>query len=207
MSERIDERPMDDDQSGFNARAVLDLAHSGNAPQSWHVYRANKLFIVLQLVAPVCWIVWPFVVVFGSGPGLISSRWMLLLSSGDLGLIISTGCQLAIILTLIPLAIWLLVLQVRELRTVDRQLLVVTPDGFVEKGGRYGALVVSFADSRYIPLRSTYGPRDKRALLLPDEHGQLVEWHPDPQFRPAGQIVEQILAAYAAYTTEHAGAR
>lgn len=177
----------------LDAQAILDQARAGNAPEAWHVYRASRFYIIF-------WAVQPLVMALIFGFSLVSTLWAHLPFTGDLGLTILTGCQLAISLIVIPLFVATFIMQVRELRTADRQMLVVTPDGFVERGGRYGTLVVSFADSRYTPLRSTYGMPGKRALLLPDERGQLTEWHPDPQFRPAGQIVEQILAAYASYT-------
>jgi hypothetical protein len=185
----------------LDPQAILDQARAGDVPESWHVYRTSRFYIIL-------WTVLPFDMAIILVFGLTSTPWMRLLSSGDLGLMILTGCQLAIGLAVIPLVVRLLVTQVRELRTADRQLFVVTPDGFVQRrsNGRYSTLVLSFADQQYTPLRATFGRVGKRALLLSDEGGQLIEWHPDPQFRPAGQIVEQILAAYAAYTAEHGGA-
>ena len=197
MSERIEEAQMGNDHPPFDARAVLAQARSGNVPAAWHVYHASRFYNILMTVLIV-------IMALTSGPGLIFSPWMRMLSSGDLELIISAVTGLAVSLICFPSAVAILVLGMRELRAGDRQLLVVTPDGFVERCGRYSTLTVSFSDPRYTPLRSTYGARDKRALLLPDERGQLIEWHPDPRFRPAGQIVEQILAAYAAYTTERA---
>lgn len=189
---------MENDHPSFDAQAILAQAREGNVPE-WQVYRASRFYIIVSAVQPL---VIAIILVFI----LISTPWTHLPSTGDLGLSILTGCQLAIRLAVIPVVVWLLVTQVRELRTADHQLFVVTPEGFVQRrsNGGYSTLVVSFADQQYIPLRATFGRAGKRALLLPDERGQLVEWHPDPRFRPAGQIVEQILAAYAAYTTERA---
>lgn len=197
MSERIDEQQMGDDHLVFDAQAILNQARSGAAPEAWHVYRASRFYIIF-------WAVQPLVMALIFGFSLVSTLWAHLPSTGVLGLTILTGCQLAISLMVIPIFVGTFIMQLRQLRTADHPSLIVTPDGFVEKGGRYGTLVVSFADSRYIPLRSTYGSRNRRGLLLPDERGQLIEWHPDPRFRPAGPIVEQILAAYAAYMAERA---
>ena len=199
MGKQIEEAQMGNDHPPFDAQAILDQACAGNAPQSWHVYRTSRFYTIV-------WTVLSFDMAIILGFGLISTPWAHLPSTGDLGLSILTGCQLAISLAVIPFAVRLLITQVRELRTADHLLFVVTPEGFIQRrsNGRYGTLALSFADQQYTPLRATVGRAGKRALLLPDERGQLVEWHPDPRFRPAGRIVEQILAAYTAYTTERA---
>jgi hypothetical protein len=190
---------LENDHPLFDAQAILDAAHSVSVSGTWRVYRASRFYIIF-------WAVQPLVMALIFGFSLIFTLWAHLLSTGDLGLTILTGCQLAISVIVIPLFVATFIMQVRKLRASDHLLLVVTSEGFVQRNsnGRYGTLVVSFADQRYTPLRATFRRAGKRALLLPDERGQLAEWHPDPRFRPSGQIVEQILAAYASYTAERA---
>ncbi len=214
MSKRIDERPMDDDQPGFNARAILAQFHSGQIPASWHIYRARRGSLI------------------GSAIGLLLVALVfitLAILDGTSGRSIDDGVftMLAIVVTGIMALVAAFVLS--ELRGIGEQVVIITNVGFlvrtdvtipIERIIVPRSFAVAFADLRHLTsttqgslpglmnnlreaLREAFGSQGTMTTVILDYlDGRHVELRFPARFGWPQPIIKDVSAAYESWQAQ-----
>ena len=208
----------------FDAQTVLDAVDADAAPHSWKVYRATKSYFVEQ-AATLCSIAF---MLFFIGVGAVALGIFVTLDDDQPLRYFSFLAGPVCVLMAYAVASQGFRL-LRQTGSAPRQMLILTPSGFVVRIGSEAMLPI--ADSSIIlPARAWVGVKsggifsvryDKMASAdLDVQHARyetrinliltfvapqrIINWRIDPRFPSRDTIAQSIIEAHAWYEAQHA---
>jgi len=216
---------MDDASDGFDAQAILDALDAGSAPDTWKVFRARESYFleqgaILWLTALPCVILVALAVSLAFSPATSSWTDPFRYYGILLGL---TGC--ACFAVFIRRGFTLL----RQRRSASKQMLVLTPEGFVvrtgpsqwlpadtaaafstilswagARGGRIYSVSFDRTVSIYLYLGNNLFQTQVSLIMTLINPRRLTVWRIDPRFPWRDTIAQSIIEAHTRYAAQHA---
>jgi hypothetical protein len=187
----------------FASAEVLDQVKHQAVPENWRVFHAQAGYFAWNITVYLVAAFVPATTISASAFLFVTDRasalrdlWFLITFGGALG-----GAVIVLV--------WLAIRQIRWLRTVKEQVLVVTPDGFMAHtgGNLQNIFAVAFADLEALSLTVQPGRNGSRIFLHlsynQNWHPRWYNWKIPPQYLALDVIAQTIIEAHIRYRLEH----
>ena len=188
----------------INAEAVVQQVRAGATPADWQVMRAKSSFFVWSAIGGI---VFTFLAVVAAGYLFLTGTFV------GIGVNDQTPDNVAFfwfIVDMVVLAavaiggIVFAILRARDLGSVNEQMLVLMPDGFVKRAGvgPKGTFSATYANIARLTPAVRNGTQYLDAVT-PD--GRRVSVELDGRFGNAKKLARQIAGQHAHYVATHSG--
>jgi hypothetical protein len=189
----------------IDSSTVLQQASTGMAPPTWEVLRARRSFFISSAIGGVCITL-----------GAIAAAIYLLLSGTIVGIGVNdqTPSNVAFfwfIVDMVALAAFAIggiafaVVRLRGLGSIDGQMLILMPEGFVMRRGTATKDTTTVNYQRAATMTPSVQNGTVYLVIQLAGSGQRAKVEIDNRFGPAKKLAEQIAGMHAHYVTTQQG--
>lgn len=214
----------------FDAQAVLDTVDAGATPDTWKIYHARKSYLLGQGLF-ICFL--GLLMLVCSGLLCAMGIFIFFIPQHDLDATIASIILVLVGLGFIVLSatvLWAGVSLWWQIRTLAKQVLILTPGGFVARTAVLPTIpltdspmappalewtdastlriyTVAYSQARTVTLVIRHTRAETQisldlSLTTPNPHYK-VRWPVDPRFGSSDTIAQNIIEAHARYRAQH----
>jgi hypothetical protein len=185
----------------MNAEAVLTHVEEGQIPDTWHVFRARKpaLFWIGVLSGlSILFLLWICI-------GVVTAYFLNFpLTTNPLS--VSNLIRIALVVSVAVAIVFGILIARKAMRRAKRSLLVVMPDGVVQRIGTSHKSIktISYAEIVDMKLRTYTASNTAKVIVYIEmqyRDGGTERWVPAPG--PADEIAQLVIAGHAQYVALH----